>query len=252
MKIRSFSAAEIGLLTRLEYEGKEIYTREEIISFCKTKPKAAYLIKKLLEKKRLRKVVKNVYLLVPMKAPGGQWAGNEYIIAKALARGANYYIGYSPVFSSYGFTDQVARGIYIINDQYSVRKDIFGTAYKMVKVLSDRLYGLEERRIGNEFVVFPKKERAIIDLFEFYDTYRAADILNKQLKQLDLPLFIEYVAQYPVRIIRRKIGYLLERSGIKGNLLNKIKVGNKGYSPLYGKRSGRGKINKRWRIIING
>lgn len=252
MKIRSFSAAEIELLTRLEFEGKEIYTREKIISFCKTKPKAAYLIKKLLEKKRLRKIIKNIYLLVPMKAPGGQWTGNEYIIAKALARGANYYIGYSPVFSSYGFTDQVARIIYVINDRYSARKDIFGTAYKMVKVLSDRLYGLEERRIGNEFVVFPKKERAMVDLFEFYDAYRAADILNKQLKHINLSLFIEYAAQYPVKIIRRKIGYLLEQSGIKRSLLNKIKVGDRGYSPLYGKRSSRGKINKRWRIIVNG
>ncbi|MDI6731719.1 MAG: hypothetical protein QME05_03980 [Candidatus Margulisbacteria bacterium] len=252
MKISSFSAAEIELLTRLEFEGKEIYTREQIVSFCKTKLKAVYLIKKLLEKKRLRKTVKNVYLLVPMKAPGGQWAGNEYIIAKALARGANYYIGYSPVFSSYGFTDQVARVIYVINDHYSAKKDIFGTAYKMVKVMSDKLYGLEERRIGSEFVAFPKKERAMIDVFEFYATDRAAGILNKQLKQLNLPLFIEYVAQYPVRIIRRKIGYLLEQLGIEGTRLNKIKVGDKGYSPLYGKCSGRGKVNKKWRIIING
>ena len=248
----SFSALEIGLLTRLEYEGKEIYTREEITSFCKTKPKASYLIKKLLEKKRLRKVIKNIYLLVPMKAPGGQWAGNEYVIAKALARGADYYIGYSPVFSSYGFTDQVARVIYVINDRYSAKKDIFGTAYKMVKVLSDRLYGLEGRRIGNEFVVFPKKERAMIDVFEFFAVDRAADILDKQLKRLNLLLFIEYVAQYPVRIIRRRIGYLLEQLGIRRKLLNKIKVGENGYSPLYGELSGRGKICKRWRIIING
>ena len=48
-KIKTLSAREIELLTRLEFEGKEIYTRKEIISFCKDKRNAVYLIKKLFQ-----------------------------------------------------------------------------------------------------------------------------------------------------------------------------------------------------------
>ncbi len=251
-KTKALSVAEIELLSRLEFNGKEIYTREEITSFFKNRKKAFYLIKKLLEKGRLVSIVRNIYFLIPMKAPKGQWAGNEYLIAKALARRANYYIGYSSVFNSYGFTDQVAQVIHVVNDMYSMEKSIFGVRYKMIKVLPDRIYGIEERKINNKVVLFSRKERAMIDVFEFYPANRAYDILRKQIGKIDVGLFIDHVAQYPVQIIRRRIGYFMEELGIEPKLLNKIKVGIRGYSPLYGNCVTKGKLNKKWRIIVNG
>ncbi|NQT29204.1 MAG: hypothetical protein HQ596_01400 [Candidatus Saganbacteria bacterium] len=252
MKITALSEKEIELLARLEYEGREIYTRNEITSFCKNKKMANYLIKKMLEKRRLKKVIKNIYILIPMKAPHGKWVVNEYLVAKALARKADYYIGYASVFNSYGFTDQVSQMIYIVNNTYSFAKTIFGVRYKLKKVLSNRLYGLEKRKIGKEEVVFPKKERAIIDVFEFYDVKRAFQILQSQLNLIDKNIFIEYLSRYPVQIIRRRIGYLLEQLGVNKKLLKGIKVGKKGYSPLYKDHPKRGELNDRWRIIVNG
>lgn len=252
MKTITLSAKEFELLNRLEYEGKDIYRRDDIISFCADSQKADYLIRKLLKKGRLKKIIKNIYLFVPMKAPRGQWAGNEYLIAKALARGARYYIGYSAVFNSYGFTDQVAQVIHVVNDRYSMFKTIFAVKYKLIKVRPNRIYGLEERKIKNEDVVFPKKERAMIDVFEFYDAKKAYRILSSQLGKLNMPVFIEYLSQYPVQKIRRRIGYFLENLGISKKLLEKIDVGQKGYSSLYDSGSNKGKIDRTWRVIING
>ena len=250
--IKTLSGKEIELLTRLEFEGKEIYTRQEIVSFCESKQRAGYLIKKLLEKKRLISILKKVYFLIPMKAPGGQWSPNEYLVAKALARGARYYIGYSSVFNSYGFTEQVSQMIFVLNNRYSMSKTILGVAYKMKKVLPDRLYGLEERAINREKVIFPTKERAVLDVFEFYDVNQACNILSEQIEKIDVKLFVEYSARYPVQIIRRRIGYFLERLGTDKTLLNKIDAGERGYSPLYDNRSKKGKIDKKWRLILNG
>lgn len=252
IKKKTLSSKEIAILTRLEFDGKEIYTKKEIISFCGSSQKAAYLIKKLLEKNRLKKIIKNVYFFVPMKAPQGIWAGNEYLVAKALARGAKYYIGYSTAFNSYGFTDQVAQLIQVVNDKYSMRKTVFGVRYKLIKVLPDRLYGLETRKIKDEGVVFPKRERAMIDAFEFYDIKKAYGILSEQISKLNMPLFVNYLAQYPVQRIRRLVGYFLEKLGVDKRLLSKIDVGKIGYAPLYDSGSNQGKINNRWRIIING
>jgi len=252
IKPAALSSKEIELITRLEFEGKEIYTRREIASFCGTKQKADYLIRKLLKKKRLKAIVKNVYFFVPMKAPGGLWAGNEYLIAKALTRGAKYYIGYSSIFNSYGFTDQVAQQLHVINDKYSLRKTIFGIRYQLIKVRPDRIYGLETRKIKNEDVSFPTRERALIDAFEFYNAKTAFEILRNQAGKINQAAFIESVAQYPVQKIRRRIGYFLEKLGINNKLLGKVKIGQTGYSPLYDTGSNKGKINKTWRIIING
>ena len=46
---KTLSSKEIDLLTRLEFEGKEIYTKEEINRFCGATQKGAYLIKKQQE-----------------------------------------------------------------------------------------------------------------------------------------------------------------------------------------------------------
>lgn len=248
----TLSAKEIDLLTRLEYEGKDIYTRKDITSFCGNDQDADYLIRKLLKKNRLKKIVKNVYLFVPMKAPGGAWAGNEYLIAKALARGRCYYIGYSTVFNSYGFTDQVAQLVHVINDKYSIRKIIFGVRYQLIKAQPNRFYGLASRKIKNEEVLFPTRERALIDVFEFYDVRKASNILRDQLGKINQVTFVDFVAQYPVQKTRRRIGYFLEKLGVSKKLISKIKVGNTGYSELYDTGSSKGKIENTWRVIVNG
>ena len=248
----TLSAKEIALLNRLEYEEKDIYTREDIVFFCADRQRGDYLIRKLLKKGRLKKIIKNVYLFVPMKAPGGVWAGNEYLIAKALIKGAKYYIGFSSAFYSYGFTDQVAQIIHVANSQYSMRKTIFGVRYRLIKVLPDRLYGLEARKIKREDVVFPARERALIDAFEFYDVQKAYSILNDQIDKINMPVFIGYLAQYPVQKLRRRIGYFLAKLGANKKLLSKIDVGEKGYSTLYDTGSNKGPIDKAWRIIVNG
>ncbi len=251
-KHTGLTANEINLLTRFEYEGKDVYTRSDIISFCGDENKVDYLIRRLLIKKRLKTIVKNVYLFIPMKAPQGKWAGNEYVIAKALVRGANYYIGYSSVFNSYGFTEQVAQMIHAVNDKYSIKKTVSGVRYKLIKVLPDRIYGLENRKISREDIIFASKERALLDTFEFYDVKKASTILAEQLKNIDVILFVDYVVQYPVQIIRRRIGFFLENLGVSKKILNKIDVGQKGYSFLYDTEAKKGKVNKKWRIIING
>ncbi len=246
------SSREIDLLSRLEYEGKEIYTRADITSFCGDKRQANYLIKRLSTKKRLRNIVKNVYLFIPMKAPQGKWAGNEYVIAKALVRGANYYIGYSSVFNSYGFTDQVAQMIHVVNEKYSLEIKVGNIRYKLIKVLPDRMYGLQTRRINKEDIVFASKERALIDAFDFYGVKKGFSILTEQLNNMDIAILVDYIARYPVQILRRRMGYFLEKLGVSLKLLAKIKVETKGYSLLYDTEIKKGKIDKRWRIIING
>ena len=252
MAKKALSTKEVELITRFEFEGKEIYTKEEINFFCGNRQKGAYLIKKLLEKKRLRKIIKNTYLFIPMKALQGRWAGNEYVVAKALINGAKYYIGYSSVFNSYGFTEQVAQMIHVVNDKYSIKKTLGGVRYKLIKVLPNRIYGLETRKISREDVVFASKERALLDTFEFYAVKKASVILTEQLKNIDVTVFVDYVARYPVQVIRRRIGFFLEKLGVSQKMLNKIDVGQKGYSFLYDTEAKKGKVNKKWRIIING
>jgi predicted transcriptional regulator of viral defense system len=138
-----------------------------------------------------------------------------------------------------------------VNEKYSLIKKVGGIKYKLIKVLPSRLYGLETRRVNNEDIVFASKERALIDVFEFYDVKRAYSILNDQISKINVPAFVGYLARYPVQKIRRRVGFFLEKIGVEKKLLGKIDVGGKGHTPLYDTASNRGKIDNRWRLIIN-
>jgi predicted transcriptional regulator of viral defense system len=121
-----------------------------------------------------------------------------------------------------------------------------------MKVLPDRIYGIGIRKIKNEDVNFASRERALIDVFDSYDVKKAFAILKEQKQKIDIPVFVDYVAHYPVQIIRRRIGYFLEELGVPNKFLNEIDVGYKGYSLLYDTITNTGKADKRWRIIVNG
>ncbi|MCJ7666631.1 MAG: hypothetical protein MUO59_07850, partial [Actinobacteria bacterium] len=106
--------------------------------------------------------------------------------------------------------------------------------------------------ISKEDIVFASKERALLDTFEFYNVKKASAILNEQLNNIDVEVFVDYVERYPVQIIRRRIGFFLEKLGVSQKMLDKIDSGKKGYSLLYDTEPKKGKTNKEWRIIING
>ena len=95
-------------------------------------------------------------------------------------------------------------------------------------------------------------ETELLDTFEFYNVKKASAILSEQLNNIDVEVFVDYVGRYPVQIIRRRIGFFLEKLGVLQKTLNRIDSGQKGYSFLYDTDSKKGKANKKWRIIING
>jgi len=131
-------------------------------------------------------------------------------------------------------------------------KKVCGIRYKLIKALANRMYGLESRRINKEDIIFASRERALIDVFDFYDVKKGFNILAAQLSKIDVAILVDYVAQYPVQLIRRRMGYFLERLGVSRKLLSKIDTGIKGYSFLYDTDIKKGKADKRWRVIVNG
>lgn len=114
------------------------------------------------------------------------------------------------------------------------------------------MYGLESRRINNEDIVFASRERALIDVFDFYNVKKGFNILATQLSKIDVAVLVDYTARYPVQLIRRRMGYFLEKLEVPRKLLSKIDTGIKGYSFLYDTDAKKGKADNRWRVIVNG
>ena len=119
------------------------------------------------------------------------------------------------------------------------------------------MYGLQKINVENKEVIISSLERTLVDLVYFNKPVgginRALDILKRELKKerCDIKKFICLAAQFPSIKTRKKIGILLDEMGYSdGDLAPLAKsVKDTAISSFTG--SFKGRLNKKWRIIIN-
>lgn len=259
IKYGSLSKDEMELISRLEYQGIRILSRQYLLDiYPENVRKVDNLLFNLTKKGRLKQLARTKYLVVPIKAPFQQWKENEFLIADALMEGRDYYIGYNNMFNFYGFIQQVPQTIFILNTKYSKEKIIDSTKYKFVKIASNKLYGLTSLKIDGVKVKISDKERTLIDLIYYYKPIgsikQALKVVSEQIKRIDLNKFIRYAVRFPNFATRKRIGYFLEIKEIEEErlepLLKSIRR-SRSLATLYESRFRRGKINKKWGLIIN-
>ena len=258
-KSYSLSKDEIKLFSLLEEREIGILTRESLLKlYDGNKRKVDNLLSNLTKKGRLKQLARTKYLVIPIKAPYQVWGKNEFIIADALMEGGNYYIGYNNMFNFYGFIQQVPQTIFVLNAKYSKAKIIDSTKYKFIKVAPNKLYGLTSLRIDGAKVKISNKERTLVDLVYYYKPIgsikQALRVVNEQIRRIDLNKFIRYAVKFPNLATKKRIGYFLEIKGIEEKrlqpLLRSIRR-SRSLATLYESRFRKGKINKKWGLIIN-
>ncbi|MBI2547822.1 hypothetical protein HYW21_00570 [Candidatus Woesearchaeota archaeon] len=91
--MKGISNKEIEMISWLELEDKRFFTRDDIKPFFKNTNLMNFYLSKLKKKKRIVKINKRKYYLVPIQAYQGYWAEHPYIIVDEIFNGKNYYIG---------------------------------------------------------------------------------------------------------------------------------------------------------------
>lgn len=260
MKYAPISKDEIELISRLEYEGVKVLSRRYLLELYENDAqKVDYLLSDLAKKGRLKQLARTKYLVVPIKAPYQEWGENEFIIADALMDGKDYYIGYNNMFNFYGFTQQISQTTFILNTRSSKRKTIDAKMYKFIKVSKNKLYGLTVLEVDGTNVSISDKERTLVDLIYYFKPLgsikEALMVMKSEIKRIDLDKLIIYAARFPNIATRKRIGYSLSNSRIEDDVLEPLVNSipkNDTLTPLYEPRSRRGKIDKKWKLIVSG
>lgn len=257
-KYKSLSKDELYLISRIEYEKKRLITTEYVRKIFGDAKKAANMLNRLTQKGRFIQIEKGKYILVPIKAPNQLWTPNEFITAKLWMGDTPYYIGYFTMYNYWGFTEQVPQTVFVLNTKKSLTKIIGNLRYKAVKIDKRKYYGINEMKIDDETVCISDKERTLVDFI--YNPIGSFEnvkkVLDDSLRQINMDRFVKYLISFPVVSIRKRAGYILEQLNCRNSYLKKIKktIGSeKTYSLLDpSKPSRKGKLNKDWRIIVNG
>lgn len=200
-----------------------------------------------------------MYFYSPLESGPAGSSINEFLVPSAFFPKGNYYIGYSTMYNYYGFTDQLFQVMYILNTSLQREKTIGNMRFKMIKISEKRMYGLEKIKIKETEVIVSDKERTLLDIFYFPEPVggpkKAFEILQEQVKdkEINVVKLIKYTVKFPNVSTKKRIGFVLEKLGLKDKMLKSLIVSVKKTSlvPLFPSSSRKGKINKKWMVIEN-
>ncbi|MDP8299295.1 MAG: type IV toxin-antitoxin system AbiEi family antitoxin [Candidatus Tantalella remota] len=252
---------ETGVIARLDYEKVSLFTKEQFDRwFGFDAALRTQVIFRLKKKGILTTIKRGVYFYSPLKSGPAGSNINEFLVPPVFFPKGNYYIGYSTMYNYYGFTDQIFQVMYILNTSLQKKKTIGSTRFKMLKISSKRMYGLEKIQLRDTEVIVSGRERTLIDLIYFPEPVgglkKAFAILKEEVLKntpKTVEKLIRYAIKFPNVATLKRIGFVLGEAGLTDKeLAPLLKIAKKtSLITLYPSKSRKGKINKKWMVIEN-
>lgn len=256
--LRLLGPIETTIVSRLTYEKKTIVTANDLdVLFNLSSEDRKQIVFRLKKKNILIPIKPGAYVFSPLEAGPSGVGVDELLIPPLFFPRKNYYIGYSTMFNYYGFTDQLFQTVYVLNTTMCKEKVICGISYKFLKVPENRMYGLETIKVRDTEVIISSKEKTLIDILYFNKPVgginAASEIFKRivQEKKCNIEKLVGYAAQFPNVTIRKYIGVILESLCITNLILKPLIKSVEKTSISSFNSSRKGKINKKWRVIIS-
>ena len=128
--MKGLSKKEIEIISWLELEKKRFFTRDDIRKFFKNEHEMSIYINILKNKKRIVRINKSKYYLIPIQAYKDRWTEHPYIIIDQIFNGKNYYIGGISAANYWHLTEQVPIQIDVYCTNKQGIKKIFNSIIK--------------------------------------------------------------------------------------------------------------------------
>ena len=222
------------------------------------------LLSRLSRAEMIARVRRRLYL-APKKLPSwGKWSPDMALAINTLMRdkGGRYQICGPNMFNEYGFSTQVPVLVYAYNDKISGSKKIGSVYLELIKVGPERLGDTEDVRWrSGEIAVYSSRVRTLVDAVYDWPRFgyltRVYRWIRRDLREdrITAEALVECTLRYGDIATIRRIGTLLETLGVDDRLLEKLEkrlMPTMATIPWLPKKPKRGKLNKRWGVIING
>jgi predicted transcriptional regulator of viral defense system len=158
--MKGLSKKEVEIISNLEFNQKYFFTASDIDSFCKNKMQRYNTIKSLLNKKRIVKLNRAKYYLIPIKAKSGSWSEHPFIIADESMDGKDYFIGGWAAANYWCLTEQIAMQFDVYTTRRQGRITVLNTRIKFHRTTKKRLKDAVSKTIEQHNFMILKKEKS--------------------------------------------------------------------------------------------
>jgi predicted transcriptional regulator of viral defense system len=245
----------IDILDRLSKRG-EVFTVEDALETCNIDRSVLWVILSRLEKGGwIERIEKGKYLIIPLGAEKGRYTSHEFIIGSLLVE--PYCIAYWSALHFYGLTEQIPATVFIQTTSRKKKQEIevFGVRYRIVRVKSDKVFGIRREWIEESEVNITDKEKTIVDCLDKPQYCGGVVEVVKALRDggLNRGRLSEYATGIGNSGVVRRLGYLCDRLGIdialpavktRNYLLLDPTIPNKVLK-------NKGSKDARWNLVIN-
>ena len=128
--MKGISKKEIEIISWLELEKKRFFSRIDIKKFFKDNHEMSVYLNILKNKKRILRINKSRYYLIPIQAYKDQWTEHPYIVIDEMFNGKDYYIGGISAANYWQLTEQVPIQIDVYCKNKQGTKKIFNSIIK--------------------------------------------------------------------------------------------------------------------------
>ncbi len=202
--------------------------------------------------------------LVPAQLPlGGSWSPDEILALNTLMEDSKgrYQICGPNTFNRYGFDEQVPNRVYAYNNRISGKRTIGAVELTLIKVADERLGDTEEVQTAEgRIAVYCSRVRTLVDAVydwsRFNSLPRGYDWIRGELaaSRVTAGELVTVTLRYGDKGAIRRIGALLEMQGVEAKLLRKLEkvlTPSTAMIPWIPTRPKRGKISRRWGVVLN-
>lgn len=231
----------------LEYKKCKVIKRNDLISLIskfKISKNPKYLIKSMLQKKRLVFFKKGHYIVVPVSSVDKTVGIDNFELNERFLESDEYYIGLYNAFNLHGFTEQIPTKLFVFNTKYSADKKILHYRYKFFKIKKDKLFGIFRKYK----YPYSDKERTIIDVLEYPEYLGGLSEVLDRIKEAEYnkTRLIDYAIKYNSIKIIKLVGLLTNSN----KLLNVLKKKNalSYYTTI--KKTRTKLLDKKWKIRL--
>lgn len=219
-------AYELRLLYGLEEEGRSVFSIGDAKRILRTSDASVRnVVYRLRRKGRIDEIERGKYLLVPARAGyEGSWSEVPFLIVPHLLD--VYYVGFWSALNYWGMTEHVPLTVFVVTTKRKRDLEYGSTRFKFVTLGEKKFFGfVEEKAAGGGFHI-SSPEKTIIDCLFLPGYCGGLDEVVKGIwnsrDRLDFLELLDYSEMLGVRVVTRRLGYILGLLGVGEKVSSEI------------------------------